>query len=221
MSFGANQSTSRRTDSRLATSASDSRSFIDPLQQGYLANLFGQSAGWANPAATSQAAYRGSAATMPSLDMAMRGAAGLTDPGAQIAAQSQSLQAGLGQLFSEQINPAITSNAIAAGGLGGGRQGVAQGVAAGQLGQAYTQGLGDIVARANQTALGAATALPGIADARYRAEVQPTVAGLDPLARLSQILGAPTILQTSSSRAEDRARSSTRSQSAGFEFGLF
>lgn len=209
MSFGAEQSKS--SSSRTQTA----RSFIAPIQEGYLSAMFANAQGAANPAQSQQAAYGGAYAGMPALDQALRGTTSLMNPQAQIAAQSASLQAGLGQLFREEINPAITSRAVAAGGLGGGRQGVAQGVAAGQLGQAYTQGLGDITARANQTALGAASVAPQLADARYRASVQPTMAGLDPLARLAQILGAPTVLSTT----EDRA--SSDSKSAGFEFGLF
>ncbi len=77
---------------------------------------------------------------------------GLMDPTAQISAQSKSLKSGLGELFREELNPAIRGDAIAAGGFGGGRQGVAQGQAVGELADAYTQGLGSITAQANAQA---------------------------------------------------------------------
>lgn len=87
---------------------------------------------------------------------ALRTLKGLMDPSAQVAAQSRSLKTGLSNLFAEELNPAIRGNAIAAGGFGGGRQGVAQGQAVGQIADSYREGLGDIVAGANAQAAGAA-----------------------------------------------------------------
>lgn len=208
MSFGANQSSSSTTRTNQA------ESFIAPVQEQFLANMFANAQAQANPQAAQRAGMAGQRAIAPALGSALRNASALSDPRQQIATQTSALQAGLGQMFREEINPAITSAAVAAGGLGGGRQGVAQGVAAGQLGQAYAQGLGDITANANRTALGAASAVPGLADARYRAEVAPVSAGLDPLTQLAAILGNPAIL----SRAQDQTRS--ESESAGFNFGL-
>jgi hypothetical protein len=163
---------------------------------------------------------------------------GLMDPQAQIAAQSASLEAGLGRLFNEQINPGIMSDSIAAGGLGGGRQGVAQGVAAGQLGSVFAENFGNIVAGANNTAMQAANAQGGLAGQRLLNAQAPQQAGLDVLSQLASILGGPTVLSRSSgttasqsqgrtgstsravsqSNAQSRARGETKS--GGFSFRL-
>ncbi len=188
-------------------------SFIDPTQAGFLGQMWQQAMGAGDPLATQEAARRASQMTTPQIGAALGNTTALTDASSQISAQAQSLQSGLGQLFREEINPAISSNAIAAGGFGGGRQGVAQGVATGQLGQAYTQGLGDIVANANRTALGAAGLVPGLSSAMYQSEVNPTLAGYDPLSRLASILGSPTVLN------RQRGQSSSGSFSLGLPFG--
>lgn len=208
MSMGASSSQSQNQ------SQQSSESYIAPNQLGYLTNLWGQAQGQANPGAAAGAASAANQFTQPFQQQAMQALGGLTDPSAQIAAQSASLQQGLGQMWNEQLLPGIESNAIAAGGYGGGRQGVAQAQAAGQLGQAFTQGYGDIVARANQQALAAASAMPGAAQGYMQNQVYPTTAGFDPLARLAAILGSPTVLQQS------QGTSSGSSSSSGFEFGI-
>lgn len=184
--------------------SSSGKSFISKQQLPFLRDLWQQAQGMSNAVTPGVQALGQS--LIPGMQGAFNNTLGLTDPQAQIDAQSASLQAGLGQLFREEINPAITSNAIAAGGLGGGRQGVAQGVAAGQLGQAFTQGLGDITARANQQALGAANSLGGQAGAMTGA----AMAGFDPLSRLAAIIGAPTVLNKQESSGS----------SSGFKFGF-
>lgn len=186
-----------------------SQSYVDPMQQGYLQDLYGQAQGYANPAATQAAAYGAQQANAPGLNMAYQGAMGLADPTSQIAAQEASLQAGLGNLYANEINPAIQSNAIAAGGFGGGRQGVAQGIAAGELGNAYTQGLGDITARANGQALSAQAMIPQMAQANYAAAVNPTMAGMGALGMYGGILGAPTILNQSSGQGSTQSSGSS------------
>lgn len=101
------------------------------------------------------------------------------NPTRQIQAQGRSLQSGLGEMFREELNPAIRGNAIAAGGFGGGRQGVAQGQAVGELADAYTQGLGDITANANAQALGASQGYAGILDSLRQRALQATGAAGD------------------------------------------
>lgn len=68
------------------------------------------------------------------------------------AAQLGVLQEDIGQLFREELNPAITSEAVGAGQLGGGRQGVAQGRAVDAAAEAFTKGAVDI-RTANQAQL--------------------------------------------------------------------
>ena len=128
----------------------------------------------------------------------------------------------LGNFFSEELNPAITSNAVGGGQLGGGRQGVAQGRAISQVSDSFTRGAtalraGDIAARdaaasglaANaisgaQTAFAGIPALAGAADLGFSA-------GLAPYERLAGILGGPTVLGSSSSSAADWARAFSNS----------
>lgn len=148
----------------------------------------------------------------------------------------------LGRFFENEINPAITSDAIGAGQLGGSRQGVAQGLASDALGRQFAQGAtalraGDIAARdqvAGQLAqntiggasvgLGALGALGGLADMGFGAN-------LAPYERLAAILGGPTTLGSSFSTSQDFAnafsqsfgssvaRSSSRGRSFNVGFG--
>lgn len=119
----------------------------------------------------------------------------------------------LGQFFAEEINPAITADAIGGGALGGGRQGVAQGAAAAALGEEFRRGVtalraGDIAARdavASQVAgnalTGAETGLASLPGLLGIAE-QGTFAGIEPYERLAAILGGPTVLTSAASESE-------------------
>ena len=200
LSFGGNKSKQKQS----------SKQYVLKQQLPFLENLWGQAQDVAVPTAAGQLL----AQLTPGIGQGLQGAfntmSGLTDPQAQIDAQSASLQSGLGQLFREQINPAIESNAISAGGLGGGRQGVAQGVATGQLANAFTQGYGDIVSRANQQSLTAGAMLPGMGQAMTDNALAPQMGQFEPLAMLAQILGSPTVL----------TKSSGSQKGSGFNFGL-
>lgn len=243
MGGGSNESESTSTNSMQGTSNSwmqsaadafsQNSSYVDPYQQAYLNSMYGQAMGLNNPGATQSAAYGAQGAMLPGMQQAYGAISGLTDTRTQIAQGRQSLQAGLGNLFQQEIMPGLQSDALASGGFGGGRQGVAEGVAAGQIADSYTAGLGDITARANQTAVGAASQLPGLGQALYNAYTSPTMAGFDSLGRLAQILGAPTILNqgtsqsTSGSASESAsvqyAGTESESESSGynFNFGLW
>ncbi|MEX2125465.1 MAG: hypothetical protein WD795_16345 [Woeseia sp.] len=140
--------------------------------------------------------------------------------------QIDALGGDIGRFFSEQINPAITSEAIAGGALGGGRQGVAQGAAAAAAGREFQTGAtklrsDDIAARdtaagtlGNQRIASAGTAFSGIPALGGAAE-QAFSAELAPYAALSQILGGPTTLTNAQSSqfatAEDFARAFSES----------
>lgn len=123
----------------------------------------------------------------------------------------------LGRFFREELNPAITSEAVGGGTLGGGRQGVAQGAASGAVTSEFRRGAtalraGDIAARDRaasiladqnlagiQAGLSGLPALAGIADMGFSA-------ALAPFERLSAILGDPTTLTSSFGNAADFAR---------------
>jgi len=155
------------------------------------------------------------------------------------------LQQDVGRLFSEELNPAITSEAVAGGTLGGGRQGVAQGLAAEAAANEFTRGAtalraGDIAARdaaagtlGEQTIAGAGVGLGGLSALSNLANLG-FGAELAPFERLAAILGPQTALTASESEsfssAEDFARafsqsfgssqSDTRSSSSGRSFRL-
>jgi hypothetical protein len=170
-------------------------SFIDPTQLGSLSDLWNRATGITNAQGAKDRANAVRDFAMPGLRQGYNSLLGLTDAGGQIAAQEASLKSGLGSLFRDEINPAISTGALGAGGYGGGRQGVAQGVAAGQLGNSYTQGLGDITARANQQAGAASQALGPMAGLMGGVANMGQTAGQAMLANLSNILGGPTVLQ--------------------------
>lgn len=128
----------------------------------------------------------------------------------------------LGKFFSEELNPAITSEAVGGGQLGGGRQGVAQAGAIEAVGDQFTRGAtalraGDIAARdsaagvlAGNTISGAATALQGIPALAGVADIGFS-AGLSPYERLAAIIGGPTTLTSAGSTSADFARSFSES----------
>ncbi len=96
------------------------RTAIDQTQLPFLQQLWGNAMGQATGAG--QAAQGALGYLNPMMQGAMGNVAQLTDPTAQIQAQTSSLASGLGDLFRNEINPALESNAIAMGGLGGGSQ---------------------------------------------------------------------------------------------------
>lgn len=128
---------------------------------------------------------------------------GPTDPALQ--AQLESLKSGLGSLFTDELNPAIRSDSVAMGTLGGGGEGVAQGVAAGKIAQAYQTGAASLLSSSQQQrdtlALGAnanatSAATAGIAGLPALLGIAQTKASAPLLAQslLQSILGGPTTL---------------------------
>lgn len=147
----------------------------------------------------------------------------------------------LGKFFNEQLNPAITSQAVAGGALGGGRQGVAQGLATQAVGDSFSRGAtalraGDIAARdaaagtlAQNSIQGALAAITGIPALGGVAE-QGFSAGLRPFELLAGILGDPTRLNSTSSGSANFAQSlssafgsstaNSTTESRGFKIGF-
>ena len=203
--------------------------FVDPAQQGFQQALWGGAFGMANPQGVQNSAMRAAQGMRGGLQDTFNNTAALTDPSAQIAAQEGSLRAVLGNLFHHDLLPSIQRNSQASGGFGGGRQGVMEGQAAGELANAYTSGLGDITARANQTALGAANTMPGLSQALFANTTAPMTAGLDVMGQLGQILGAPTVLSrgragsfgnsVGTNRSRSGSQSRSRSRSSGSSKG--
>lgn len=150
-------------------------------------------------------------------------------------AQISQLQEDTGRLFREELNPAITSRGVGGGTLGGGRQGVAQGLAADSAARVFAQGAtalraGDIASRdavaqsvATNTLNAASTglgALPSLLDVLERGNN----AELSTYQRLGSILGGPTTLTESDSLAQSLSRaygeqsSSSRGRSSAWNF---
>lgn len=141
--------------------------------------------------------------------------------------QIDALRDDTGRLFSEQLNPAITSRAVAGGTLGGGRQGVAQGMAIDSAARTFREGAtalraGDVAQRdqvaaqvAGNSLTSAATglgALPGLLDVLERGNNSE----LGIFSSLSGILGGPTVLSQSESSDFSRATSMAEAFSRAF-----
>ena len=146
----------------------------------------------------------------------------------------------IGQTFTQQILPGIQSEAIGFGQLGGGREGVAQGLgiqsalgefqrgastlrsedinrqlaAAGQLGQL---GLGQQAQTAGQLGQAGQLNLQGIESLQglFNLGLSPFDAEFGGLQQLAQIIGDPTILQTQQATAQGTGSASSKG------FGLF
>ena len=128
----------------------------------------------------------------------------------------------LSKFFGEELNPQITSQAVAGGQLGGGRQGVAQGRAMDAVGEQFTRGAtalraGDMQARdalagtlGQQGIQGAMAGLGGLGSMAGIANMGFS-AGMAPYERLAAILGGPTTLGSSSSTSADFANSFSNS----------
>lgn len=154
----------------------------------------------------------------------------LTDTSARDA-QLGALQTGLGDLFREELNPAITGSAISAGQLGGGRQGVAQGQASKAIASQYVQGAADIIGRDQsardqaasqyeQLRLGRASTQLGALDPLLGTAQASLNGPLSQYAQLAGIVGGPAVLtqsgSTSVSQSQNAADALNTSQSTNF-----
>lgn len=142
----------------------------------------------------------------------------LTGDNPELTSQIDQLREDTGRLFNEQLNPAITSRAVAGGTLGGGRQGVAQGLAADAAARSFEQGA--VSLRAQDLSMRDAAAMSVAGNSLQAANTGlgalPTL--MDTLSKtaspelgiyqqLSSILGGPTVLSTSNSAAEAFSKS--------------
>ncbi len=143
--------------------------------------------------------------------------------------QIAALQQDTGRLFREELLPGITSEAVASGTLGGGRQGVAQGLAASRVADAFAQGAtalraGDIANRdaaastlagnaisGAQVGLGGLSGLYGLAQGGFSADLAPYQA-------LAGILGGPQVLTQADSESFQSAEDFANAFSRAFNF---
>jgi len=148
----------------------------------------------------------------------------------QLGEQISALGSDIGEFFRTEINPTIRGNAVAAGGLGGGRQGVAQGLAANAAAKQFTQGATALRA---QDLASRDTAAANLASARTSAATGalsqiPALFGLaqgganaalSPYAALAGILGGPTVLSQSQATNFQQATSEDIARAISSSFG--
>jgi len=148
-------------------------------------------------------------------------------PDAAASSQIAALLESSGRLFNEQLMPAITSRGVSTGTLGGSRQSVSIGKAAGAVGQNFNSGVAQILANSQAardaaagtlsansvnaagTGLNALPSLLGLAGAGFNA-------GLSPYLQLSQILGSPTVLTQGQSTSDQVASAISQALSESF-----
>jgi hypothetical protein len=200
---------------------------IDPTQLGFLRQLWGQGLNLANMqgAGPGQAAGQLAGQLMPGLMQNMNQLTNnpflsqlqqFSQPNNQMVQQNVDL---LGQdlqrQFQQDLMPQIAQNAIAGGQLGGGRQGVAQGLAAQGISDAFARGSADIrnqaYGQAQQAAgMGGQMLGQGIqagfnaAPALMNLGLSPYTAAWMPLQQLGGLLGSPTTIGSGRSSGSSR-----------------
>lgn len=144
-------------------------------------------------------------------------------------AQIGQLGSDLGNFLQTNVLPAIGRDAVGVGGFGGGRQQVAEGVAAGDIARAFTSGATDIynnsenqrlqaaMAQGNLQTQGAMAGLGGL-NSLFGLQASPFQAQMNPLLSYASILGGPTVLSQNRSRSQDTLRSSSSGSGRGFNF---
>lgn len=272
-SFGKQKQSSQQqsTSSGFSTNVSNSNSFSQGLSasQGtstqdiafadLFQQLYGSSLGAAAKAATQVPTLQGQAAQLfdagTGFLQQLRGGTAQDYLANRISAanplvndQIAALGNDIGAFLRDEVNPTLTSKAVSAMQLGGGRQGVAQGKASQAALQEFQKGalgirLADQAARdqaAGQLGAlqqqGAATGLSSL-DALLGIGKEAALADFAPQMALAQILGGPTVLtqsqQTASSSdiaqafanamgfSYDTSQSSGSSHGRGFNIGVF
>lgn len=154
--------------------------------------------------------------------------------GELLEAQIGGLREDVGRLFREELNPAITGGAVAAGQLGGGRQGVAQGRAAEVAARTFTRGATELraqdqamrdsaAAQLMQGRTGAAGAAASLLPQLLGTAQAGATGGLAPFAALASIIGGPTVLTQGQSTDESQATSESIaraiSEALGYSYG--
>lgn len=204
-----------------SSQSSKMNSFISPDQLPFLKDLWSQATGQILGEGLGAADTAGGQRLMGDVyqNPFMQGIQQFARPDNQMVQNNMNLLGhGLTQNLQNNLLPTIANTAIQSGGFGGGRQGVAQGLALQGTQQAFQQGSADIMNnaynQAQQAALGGGqlamqNALGGVGALGQLQQQQ-----LAPLMSLAQILGSPTVLQSSKSKGG----SSSTSSNFGFGF---
>jgi hypothetical protein len=222
MSIGGRSSSEQSQSSSQSTSDrfgfNQSGSFIDQNQQPFLTGLYQNATdqfGLTQPDMTNLT--NSSVATG---GQAVSNLLGLGNAQNVIDAQLTGLNSGLTDIYNQGVNQ-IGDNAIQAGAFGSSRQGVAEGVLGGEIGKAYTQGYGDIIANANRQSIDANNSAIAGAGQNIVNQLQGDFGGLQALAG---ILGNPTVLQQSfgmdGGTSQASMQSTGEAESGGFNLGF-
>lgn len=225
-SMGFSQSQSQDISQSMGSSVSGGSSSGSTQQSIAFQDLFKQLYGNASGAASDAAAgagelsaaakqlFSGGMDTLSNLggDVGTQYLASSLNNDSVLNSQISQLRDESGRLFSEQLNPAITSRAVAGGTLGGGRQGVAQGQAIGDTERAFMEGVTQLqtqnqarkdtaAATIASNSLGAATTGLGALPSMLDILTQGNNAELGVYSDLSGIIGGPTVLSQSQSES--------------------
>ncbi|SFL44660.1 hypothetical protein [Shimia aestuarii] len=191
-------------------------SYIDPNQQPFLNQLREMSLGRYSSAQPVIDAAGGAA--QDTAQQALTNLQGLGNPNEVVGAQLTGLRSGLDDIYA-QGRGQIGDNAISAGAFGGARHGLTEAALGGEIGKAYTQGYGDIMANAQRQSINANTAAMAGAPQLLNTAIQSQFA---PLQALQGLLGDPTILQSQQSEGIgiDTARGENWSNEKSARFGF-
>jgi len=218
-----------------ASAQASGSTFVDPNQQGFLdflrnagqglagqqagglQGLFGQAQGLFN---------QGQGFQNTGVNNQFLGALGQQAGGNPelVAAQTAQLGQDIGQFQQEQVLPGIRRDAIGGNALGGGRQGIAEGIAAQEATRAFSRGAVDFQGQDAQRSLqaaqagggllgqGAATGLGSLGQ-QFGLLQAPFQSQFQPLLNLASIIGGPTVL------GRNQSSSQSQTESNRFQFG--
>jgi hypothetical protein len=230
-SSGQTSSDSYGYSQSLAQSLQRSQSSVWGGQAGALQDLYGRATNLADQqqGQVSNAANQAVRQGMPLYDQASDTLSKLAGGGGPLARyatpnnalakqQLSQMSQQIGQNFSREILPGIRTDAGAVGGMGGSREQIAKGLAAGGAADAIARAGTDLYAQQYQTGAaaaealsgqrqGAAAALPGIATSAYQLAMSPFQAAWSPISSLASAIGGPTLVSQSAglSRAQTQA----------------
>lgn len=242
-SFGYSVNTGRSGSVSGSTSSGVSAGISGSSQSVFGADVFAQlfqgalgAAGAINPAVATERVnqlFTGGSAIIEQLAGGGAGADYLTQrlTGGNEALDEQisGLGSDLGRFLREELNPVIRGSAVAGGSLGGGRQGVAEGLAAESVAREFTRGATELrsadMQRRDSAALGllqltgqnAATALSALPSL---AQIGSGVESLAPYSALADILGGPTVLTESFGQEMSSQQAQQYAESLAEELGI-
>jgi hypothetical protein len=218
MSGGKGSSSNKSFSENISSSSNDSRqgssSFVDPSQSPYLSYLRQQGQGLAGQQLAPGGQFQQG---LGQQQQALGGFLGAPQQNPYLLGQIESGQNLINENLQQNILPGIGSNAQLAGQLGGGRQGVAEGIAmrdANRTGADFAQNLlGQDYQQQQARSLQALALAPSI-----------NQQGFSPLMNFGNLIGAPNNLQqaygSSTGRSSGLARSTGKggsdSKSLGF-----